>query len=247
MSAQAILPADILTGPGVRSRSKAITPKVRRTPVKTSGRLTRKKAGTGDRTRTSKILRDLLENNPTVQSFTVEKIVDSIGANSFGTSLMFFAIPEVLPIPIPGISAVVVLPTAVISAQMAAGQKQVKLPKFLLKRSVPRRALAAAIHAILPVLEKAEKMTKRRWEWATQPAARRLLGVFIFILAMAIAFPIPGFNMPQAISIFVISLGLVEEDGLLVAAGVLIGLASLVLLGGVVFGLFSIFGLGLPR
>jgi hypothetical protein len=199
------------------------------------------------RPRTSQILREILANNPDVENFTVDKIVNSIGETSFGTSLMFFAIPEVVPIPVPGLAAIVVIPTAVISGQMAAGHKQIKLPKFILKKTVPRKALAAAIRAILPLLEKAEKVSKPRWRWATTPVAKRLLGVFIFILALSIAFPMPGFNMPQAISTFIIGLGLVEDDGILVAAGVIAGLASLALLGGVVFGLFSFLGLGFGR
>ena len=193
-------------------------------------------------TRASIILQDILTKNPTVQHFTVEKIVNSIGSTSFGTSLMVFALPEVLPIPIPGISAIVVLPTGVVSAQMAAGHRQITLPKFILERSVPRKALAAAIHAILPALKRAESVTKPRWEWATSPAAQRLLGVFIFVLAAAIAVPIPGFNMPQAIAIFIIGLGLVEKDGKLVCLGVVVGILSLILLGAVLFGLSSLLG-----
>jgi hypothetical protein len=203
-----------------------------------------KKVVSRRKARTSQILRDILANNPEVQDFSVELIVNSIGESSFGTSLMFFAIPEVVPIPVPGLAAIVVIPTAVISAQLASGQKQIRLPKFILKKTVPRRALAAAIHAILPLLEKAEKVAKPRWKWATTPLAKRLLGVFIFILALSIAFPIPGFNMPQAISTFIIALGLAEDDGMLIAAGVLGGLASLALLGGAVFGVFSLFGFG---
>jgi hypothetical protein len=131
---------------------------------------------------------------------------------------------------------------------MAMGHPQIKLPKFILKKSVPRRALAAAIRAILPFLEKVEKVAKPRWKWATTPLVRRLLGLFIFVLALSIAFPMPGFNMPQAISTFIIALGLAEDDGMLIAAGVLGGLASMALLGGAVFGLFSLFGLGFgPR
>lgn len=157
---------------------------------------------------------------------------------------MFFAVPEVIPIPVPGLATIVVMPTAVIAGQMAMGYQQIRLPKFIQKKTVTRKSLAAAIHAVLPFLEKAEKVAKPRWKWATSPLAKRLLGVFIFILALSIAFPMPGFNMPQAISTFVIALGLVEEDGLLIAAGVLAGLASLALLGGAVFGVFSFLGLG---
>jgi hypothetical protein len=255
MSASAALTRDILIEPGVKSRKKGSRPKPRtesaeRKVTSPSAKTTRSDTRTAPqkvtrrRTRTSQILRDILAKNPDVTEFTVEQIVNSIGQTSFGTSLMFFAIPEVVPIPVPGLAAIVVVPTAVISAQMLMGHEQIKLPKFILKKRVPRRALAAAIHAILPFLEKAEKVAKPRWKWASTPLARRLLGLFIFILALSIAFPMPGFNMPQAISTFIIALGLAEDDGMLIAAGILGGLASLALLGGAVFGLFSLFGLG---
>jgi len=220
--------------------SSAALSKVRRNGVAAST----KKASTAERTRTSQVLRNLLANHPDVTEFTVEQIVSAIGDTSFGTSLMFFAVPEVIPIPVPGLATIVVMPTAVIAGQMAMGHRQIRLPKFIQKKTVSRKSLAAAIRAVLPFLEKAEKVAKPRWKWATTPLAKRLLGVFIFILALSIAFPIPGFNMPQAISTFIIALGLVEEDGLLIAAGVLAGLASLALLGGAVFGVFSFFGLG---
>jgi hypothetical protein len=256
MSASAALTRDTLVDPGSKSRKKAARPKPltesaerkATSPAAKTARSATAKKVTRRRTRTSQVLRDILAKNPDVSEFTVEQIVNSIGQTSFGTSLMFFAIPEVVPIPVPGLAAIVVVPTAVISAQMAMGHQQIKLPKFMLNKKVPRRALAAAVQAILPFLEKAEKVAKPRWKWATTPLARRLLGLFIFILALSIAFPMPGFNMPQAISTFIIALGLAEDDGMLIAAGVVGGLASLALLGGAVFGLFSLVGLGFgPR
>jgi len=246
MSASAAPASNILAHPGAKVKKTAVR-KISSTAAKTTrsgARTSAKKALPAEKKRTSQILRDILADNPNVTEFSVEKIVNSIGGTSFGTSLMFFAIPEVVPIPIPGLAAIVVIPTAVIAGQMAIGHKQIKLPKFILKKTVPRKALAAAIHAILPLLEKAEKLSKPRWKWATTPLAKRLLGIFIFILALSIAFPMPGFNMPQAISTFIIALGLVEDDGILVAAGVLAGLASLALLGGAIFGIFSFIGLG---
>ncbi len=209
----------------------------------TKGRLaTRRKTSVEKGDRTSQVLLDILLKNPDLEHFTVEKLLNEIGTSSFGTALMFFAIPEVIPIPIPGMSALVVLPTGILSAQMIAGRKQVRLPKFLLERIVPRKAVAAAIHAILPFLKKAEKVTKPRWEWATTPQAQRIIGIFVFLLAASIAFPMPGFNMAQAIGMFIIGLGLVEKDGLLVCAGVVIGLLGVVLLGAVMFGLGTLLG-----
>lgn len=256
MTASAALPRKTLAEPGTpvkksAARRKATTKPAARESSSAFAKATRngapasaKKAPTAEKTRTSQVLRNLLANHPDVTDFTVEQIVSAIGETSFGTSLMFFAVPEVIPIPVPGLATIVVMPTAVIAGQMAMGYQQIRLPKFIQKKTVTRKSLAAAIHAVLPFLEKAEKVAKPRWKWATSPLAKRLLGVFIFILALSIAFPMPGFNMPQAISTFVIALGLVEEDGLLIAAGVLAGLASLALLGGAVFGVFSFLGLG---
>jgi hypothetical protein len=157
---------------------------------------------------------------------------------------MVFSIPEVVPIPIPGMSAFVAIPVGLISAQMILGSGEIKLPKALLKRSIPRKAFAAAVKAITPYLEKAEKGVKPRWSWASTGPAKRFLGVFTFALVVAMSMPVPMTNMPLAIAIFLIGLGLTERDGKMITLGILLGLASMALVGGLLFGLFSLFGAG---
>jgi hypothetical protein len=49
--------------------------------------------------------------------------------------------------------------------------------------------------------------------------------------------------MPLAISIFIISLGLIERDGKMITLGILIGLASMALLGGILWGALSLLGI----
>ena len=102
--------------------------------------------------------------------------------------------------------------------------------------------VAAAVKSILPFLERAEKNVRPRWQWATTPLAKRILGAFIVLLACTIALPIPMTNMPPAIAIFLIALGLVERDGKFIAAGVALGVASIALIGGAFLGLFTLFG-----
>jgi hypothetical protein len=233
--------APVSTGPATkRSRAprkvqapakKAKLPAVARASKRTKVRVLR----------TSEILKKILENNPQ-DYLTVDQIVSSLGTTSFGTSLMVFSIPEVIPIPIPGLSAAVALPTGIISAQMMTGSGQIRLPKALLKRSIPRKAFAAAVKTIMPFLERAEKRVRPNWAWATSRSAKRFLGAFIFLLSVIIALPVPGTNMPPAIAIFIIGLGLVERDGRLIALGVLLGLASIALIGGAFLGIFSLFG-----
>jgi len=227
-------------GAGIRGASapRARTRKTTRAKVVRRGRRAKAEPKV---VRTSEILRGLLDNNSD-KSFTVKKILGSLGTSSFGTSLMAFSIPEVLPIPVPGVSAIVAIPTGIISAQMAMGKKEITLPKWLLKRSVPRKPLAAAIRSILPILERLERAVKPRWKWMTSRAAKRFLGAFILFLSGLMALPVPGTNMPLAISVFVIALGLVERDGAMITAGILIGLAAMALLGGIFAGLVALFG-----
>jgi hypothetical protein len=178
--------------------------------------------------RTSQVLRGILAQNPGVKAFSVRRILASIGSDRFEASLMMFSIPAIVPVP--SRWGAVALPTGAIAYQLASGRKQIELPRAILKKSVSRRALAVAIHAILPILEAAEKVVRPRWAWVSHSSSRRAIGVFVFLLALAIAFPLFGFSPLHATSIFVMALGMSEQDGLAVLIGVAIGVLSLALL-----------------
>lgn len=175
--------------------------------------------------RISEVLRGILRDNPRTETFTVERIMASIGDEGFEASLVMFSLPAIVPIPRP--TGLVALPTGAIACQMVAGRKKIRLPGFIRKKSIPRRALAVAIHAMLPVLETAEKLVRPRWSWVNHSVWRRLIGLFVLVMVLAVAFPLFGFNAFHAGSIFIISLGMAEKDGLAVMIGVAAGVLSL--------------------
>jgi hypothetical protein len=177
--------------------------------------------------RSSDVLRGILSNNPGVERFTVRRILRSIGSERFDVSLMIFSLPAIVPVP--GPIGIVALPTGRIAFQMLRGEQQVRLPRFLLKKTVSRRALAVAIHAVLPLLEVAEKHVRPRWAWVSHDTSRRMIGLFVLTLAVAIGCPLLGFTPFHATSIFMIALGMAEQDGLAVMIGVAAGLACLAL------------------
>ena len=178
--------------------------------------------------RTSEVLRGILTKNPGVKTFSVERILASIGKDRVEASLMMFSIPALVPISAPW--GMANLPTGALACQLASGQKEVKIPRFVRRKSVSRRALAVALHAVLPILEASEKVVRPRWRWVNHPSARRAIGLFVFLLAIAIAYPLFGFNALHATSIFVMSLGMAEQDGLAVLIGVAVGVLSLAVL-----------------
>ncbi|MBV9875155.1 MAG: exopolysaccharide biosynthesis protein [Verrucomicrobia bacterium] len=228
-----------LDQPAVKNRSRS----KRKVEAKQKRPNGRSKTRTQDRTtpRASVILRRLLKNESR-KSLTIEEIVSGLGPRSMSTSLMVFSIPEVLPIPIPGLSTAVVIPTGIISYQMIRGQEDLSLPRWLLERSVPRSAFSACVNTILPFLEKAEGKVRPRWRWVSSRAAKRFIGFFVLLMAAIIALPIPFTNMPFAIAIFIIALGLAEEDGALICLGLLLGIALIALIGVAAFGILSLFG-----
>jgi hypothetical protein len=177
------------------------------------------------RARSSAILRGILTKNPGVTTFTVERILESIGPDRFEASLMMFSIPSIVPIS--DASQVAPLPTVAVAGQLAIGRKQIRLPGLILRKTVSRRSLAVAIHAILPIIEAAERVVRPRWSWVTHPIARRVIGLFVFLLAAAMVYPLSGFGALHASSICAVALGMAEQDGLAVMIGLIAGALSL--------------------
>ena len=58
------------------------------------------------------------------------------------------------------------------------------------------------------------------------PATRVLIGLVICALACAMLLPIPGTNTVPAFGIFLIGFSLLEDDGVLLLAGILCSLAA---------------------
>ncbi len=178
--------------------------------------------------RSSAILRGILSRNPEVNTFTVERILASIETDSSEVVLMVFSIPAIVPVASP--RGTVAMPAWTIAGQLVCGRESVRLPSWMLRKSVSRRSLAVAIHAILPVLEAAERVVRPRWSWSNHPIARRAIGFLLFLLALAIACPLGGFKELHAIAMLVVSLGMAEQDGLAVMIGVVAGVLSLLFL-----------------
>ncbi len=188
----------------------------------------KKHAGGASLARTSDILRAVLSNNPNVETFTIGSILDAIGADRVEASMMLFSVPAVVPVT--GAPAFSGVSSCALGGHFVRGRTSLKVPKVILSKTVPRRSLAAAVHALLPILERAEKLMKPRLAWLVSPVARRLLGVLLFVLAVTIAFPVIGLDPLHGTSIFMISLGLAEKDGLAVLIGAAVGILSLALI-----------------
>ncbi|PSB41873.1 exopolysaccharide synthesis protein exod [Cyanosarcina cf. burmensis CCALA 770] len=170
---------------------------------------------------TSRLLRQFLERHAEQEYVSLGELVEELGDRAYGPLLVICALPEALPLPVAGVSAIIAIPLMLVSAQLSLGFSRPYLPKWLAKRRWKQKNLAKVVEKGLNYLAKAEKIVRPRWGFITSRLAQRLLGLFILLMAIIIALPIPLGNMLPAIAIVVISLGMSEGDGLLVVVGVL--------------------------
>ena len=163
-----------------------------------------------------------------------------MGSRSIGALLLFFALPMVLPIPMPGISIVFGIPLIVISVQLLFGHRHAWLPARLARRSIARIDLSVYIQKALPTLHRIESVLRPRIEGLTGNKAMRLVGSACLILALIITLPIPFGHLVPGLAISAMALGLIERDGLIVGAGLFIALIALLIVAMAMIGLAAV-------
>ncbi|MBE9011174.1 exopolysaccharide biosynthesis protein [Pseudanabaenaceae cyanobacterium LEGE 13415] len=180
--------------------------------------------------RISQLLQRFLEQHPG-DELRLRDLLNELGDRAFGPTLIICALPEALPLPIAGISALVAMPLMLVSGQLILGYSQPWLPDRILDQPFKREHCEQIITAAIPFLQKLERFVEPRWSVLTTPEAERVVGVMILLLSFIIALPIPFGNMLPAIVIVLICLGLIEKDGLMIAiSAMLTGITPALLL-----------------
>ncbi|MBB6091685.1 hypothetical protein HNQ60_000531 [Povalibacter uvarum] len=164
---------------------------------------------------------------------SLRHFMDRAGDRAFGALLFILAFPNIVPTP-PGTSAVLGLPMLLLAGQLAWGRRTPWLPRFIAERSLDRGIFAHAVERIAPALRRFERFLKPRAAWLVSPLPERMIGLVTFVLALVIFLPIPLGNIVPAIAICIISLGLLEHDGIAAAVGATLGIAALFLLWGAI-------------
>ncbi|OFW71188.1 MAG: hypothetical protein A2W02_03605 [Alphaproteobacteria bacterium RBG_16_64_48] len=190
--------------------------------------------------RTSQLLREFLagETGPRI---TLGALRDALGDRGFGVLLFIFALPNLVPVNIPLLSAVLGLPLVLLAAQLSYGRHKPWFPDWLTDQTFSRQGFAAVVTRALPYLERAERLLRPRLTILLSWTGERLIGIAILILALVLALPIPFANWLPACAIAIIALAIVEKDGVAVLIGLVVGVLSLIVAATVVIGLVKAF------
>jgi hypothetical protein len=162
----------------------------------------------------SEILQRLHDEAPKDQ-FTLGWLMGMLHKRSFGVVLLLCAVVAVVP----GVSIVAGVVLMVTAVQMIEGHPAPVFPARIAARPLPARHLAAVLQRSLPALRYLEQIAHRRWP-TPHEATKRVVGIAVLMLNLALVFtPLPLANIPPALTIALIALAYLEEDGLLLAVG----------------------------
>jgi hypothetical protein len=176
-------------------------------------------------------LRKMLELARAKGGLSIGEALESMGPAGIAFTVLFLAIPALTPIPGP-FGMVFGTTLALVSLQISAGRRTVWLPAIVRNRQVSFATLDLIVRHAVPMIARVEKVVRAdRIEVLTGPTAQALLGLPIFLLAVVIALPIPFGNVLPVLSLVILSVAMMEGDGLVTLIGLLLASATIVTTG----------------
>ena len=178
--------------------------------------------------RTSEILAGLGAGEQS-ERVTVGEIDMALEERSFGLSMLILALPCCVPTP-PGIATFCGVILTLIAIQIVAQRPRLWLPKWLARRGILRSDLTRMLNRALPSVRRFEKYCRPRAPLFTGRAAETAVGVIVVVLGVVLILPIPFLGtLPPGLAIAILALGLLEQDGVVVAAGIAASLIAFAL------------------
>ncbi|GHB04789.1 sugar transporter [Algimonas arctica] len=176
------------------------------------------------RKKTSQIMIELSDLSQE-DAISLELMLRYLRGRAFGMVMILMAILSLLP-NLFGHAILTGLLLLILGVQMAMGLSEVKLPKKVLAYSFSRTKIKSVMYKTAPKIAKIEAVLKPRFVFMTEDLGRRLIGAVIIPLSVLIMLPFPLTNFWPALCILVLSLGIIEKDGLAVAIGLIMSLGA---------------------
>ena len=171
-------------------------------------------------------LHSLLTLTTKHSTLSFQQITKTLSTKGLPLLILFVSLPSCFPIQIPGLSTPFGLCLAFLSFSYLFS-KRLWIPRWLLKKTLPSHSVKTLTKKTIKVTLWAKKFLRPRLFFlSAHPLFHALNGGLIFFLALILALPlpIPLTNLFSAIPIFFLSLGLLEDDGIILLLGYLLAL-----------------------
>jgi hypothetical protein len=156
----------------------------------------------------------------------LEWLLGHLEKRSFGLLLLILAIAIVIP----GLGVISCILICFPAVEMVLARKRPSLPRVLTKRPIATHHFVKWAKRSLPILEAIERFSRPRWHTPVEPT-KRAIGVAVFLLAVSALLPIPLINILPALTIAMMAIGYLQNDGLMLAISFAIAIIALVVFG----------------
>ncbi|MGE9292303.1 MAG: exopolysaccharide biosynthesis protein [Puniceicoccales bacterium] len=163
------------------------------------------------------------------EKVSLGEIVDAIEDKQFGMLLILLSIPSALPVPAAGYSTPFGIAILILGLQMLAGRRIPWLPQKMREKSFSRQKLSGMIGKASGFFRWVEKLVRPRLGWLSGRAGYRLIALLVIFMSLLMCLPIPSTNTAPAIVIFLIGIGLCEDDGLFALGACALGIVAALL------------------
>ena len=153
-------------------------------------------------------------------------LMNALGARGHGVLLTLFALPNLLPFYVPGLSPLVGVPMLILSAQLLLGIRTPRLPRFITRHWISRAWLRQVAGRATPPLRRVERLVRPRVTPLGPVLEARLVGAMGVPLSLLVILPTPFTNGPPALACLLMAMGLVAEDGVTILAGAAFGVLA---------------------
>ena len=170
---------------------------------------------------------------------SIGELTDAVGEKGFGLVLVLLSLPSALPVPAPGYSTPFGIAIALLALQMLIGRQTVCLPASLQRIRIKPSLAKKMIGAVNKFLRTVEHLIRPRQQWVRARLGQSGLAIVILMMACLMMLPIPLTNTLPAMVIFLIGIGLSEEDGLLAIGAFAVGSVAVLLYGYIIYLMLS--------
>lgn len=178
----------------------------------------------------SEILQEVVTKGDTIDCMTLFEIKSALHERGFALLILIFALPLSIPVPVPpGFTTILSIPLLIFSIQLIIGFDSPWLPHWIGKRAIKRATLASVIEKTAPILRKIEKITKRRIPIFNNLIGEKIFSLIAFICSISIAIPLPLTNFIPAQGIALMSLSILNQDGILGILGIMFSVIGLII------------------
>lgn len=176
---------------------------------------------------------------------TINDLQEALSTRAYGLLLFVLALPNLIPIPAPGLSALLGLPLIFLTVQLVLGQKTPWFPAFITRRGIRASHFERLCKRAVPWVKKLERFIRPRLAVLTTPPADRFIALLCVALSLMIMLPVPFGNALPALAICLFAIGILQHDGVCVLVGLVVAAISAALVaafvGGVAFSIDSLF------